>query len=130
MDKVNPRCAGLDVHKASVWAGPAQYQHCCGFDVHKESVMACVLHLQPDGTTRELVREFGTMTRDQLALADWLAAQGVTHVAMESTGVYWKPVWNLLEDRFNVWLVNARHVKHVPRRKTDVKDYLWIARLL
>ena len=112
------------------WQGPALYPHCCGLDVHKESVMACVLHLQPDGTTRELVREFGTMTRDLLSLADWLREQGVTHVAMESTGVYWKPVWNLLGDRFTVWLVNARHVKHVPGRKTDVKDCQWIARLL
>ena len=108
----------------------AIYPHCCGLDVHKESVVACVAHLGPDGVTREQVRSFGTMTRDLLALADWLAAAGVTHVAMESTGVYWKPIWNLLEDRFTVWLVNARHIKNVPGRKTDVKDCQWIAQLL
>jgi transposase len=108
----------------------ALYPHCCGLDVHKESVVACVRHLRADGTAVEQVRAFGAMTRDLLALADWLAAEGVTHVAMESTGVYWKPVWNLLEDRFTVWLVNARHVKNVPGRKTDVKDCQWIAPLL
>jgi transposase len=108
----------------------ALYPHCCGLDVHKESVMACVTHLQADGIAVERVRAFGTMTRDLLSLADWLAEQQVTHVAMESTGVYWKPIWNLLEDRFTAWLVNARHVKNVPGRKTDVKDCQWIARLL
>jgi transposase len=76
------------------------------------------------------VRSFGTMTRDILALADWLAQEGVTHVAMESTGSYWKPIYNLLEDRFEVLLVNASHIKQVPGRKTDVKDCQWIAKLL
>lgn len=105
------------------------YPHCAGLDVHKDSVMVCVRHLH--GTAvRQAVREFGTTTRALLALGDWLEAEGVTHVAMESTGVYWKPVWNLLEDRLTVWLVNAQHVKQVPGRKTDVKDCQWIAQLL
>lgn len=106
------------------------YPHCCGLDVHKEFVSACVAHLEPDGVTRQEVRTFNTMTRDLLELADWLTAEQVTHVAMESTGVYWKPIWNLLEDRFTVWLVNARHIKNVPGRKTDVADCAWIAQLL
>jgi transposase len=106
------------------------YPHCCGLDVHKEFVSACVAHPGPDGVTRQEVRTFKTMTRDLLDLADWLATEQVTHVAMESTGVYWKPIWNLLEDRFTVWLVNARHIKNVPGRKTGVKDCQWIAQLL
>ena len=73
---------------------------------------------------------FGTTTAELLDLADWLAAEGVTHVAMESTGVYWKPVYYLLEGRFELLLVNARHIKQVPGRKTDVKDAEWIAQLL
>jgi transposase len=83
-----------------------------------------------EGRIRQEVRAFGTMTRDILALADWLATGEVTHVAMESTGVYWKPIYNILEGRFEILLVNARHVKHVPGRKTDVKDCQWLAQLL
>ena len=79
---------------------------------------------------QEGVRTFGTMTRDLLALSDWLAQQRVSHVAMESTGVFWKPIFNILESRFEVVLVNARHIKQVPGRKTDVKDCEWIADLL
>jgi transposase len=105
------------------------YPHCAGLDVHKDSVMVCVRHLHGTAVRQE-VREFGTTTRALLALGDWLEAEGVTHVAMESTGVYWKPVWNLLEDRLTVWLVNAQHVRQVPGRKTDVKDCQWIAQLL
>lgn len=105
------------------------YECVCGLDVHSGSVQACVRRLKAGRVTQE-VRSFGTMTRDILALADWLAAEGVSHVAMESTGVYWKPIYNLLEDRFTVLLVNARHVKHVPGRKTDVKDCQWLAQLL
>lgn len=112
MDKVNPRCAGLDVHKDSVWA--------------------CV---RVDGS--KSVEKFGTTSRELLRLGDWLASQGVTVVAMEATGVYWKPVWNLLEGResadggrLELMLVNARHVKQVPGRKTDVRDCDWIAQLL
>ena len=100
-------------------------ERCCGLDVHKKSVVACAI-------TPEVqeVRTFRTMTRDLLALADWLKDHRVTQVAMESTGVYWKPVYNLLEDEFSVMVVNARHMKAVPGRKTDVKDAEWIADLL
>ena len=103
---------------------------CAGLDVHKKTVVACARRLGPDGQPVTAVRSFGTMTADLLALADWLAAEGVTHVAMESTGVYWKPVYHLLEGRFELLLVNAQHIKKVPGRKTDVKDAEWIAQLL
>jgi transposase len=108
------------------------YPHCAGLDVHKDSVYACVRHLDPGcgGRARREVRSFGTSTRALLALSEWLAAEGVTHAAMESTGVYWHPVWNVLEDRFAVMVVNARHIKQVPGRKTDVTDCQWIAQLL
>ena len=103
------------------------HEVCCGLDVHKKSVTACVLWAS--GRRRE-TRAFGTFTRELLELGDWLRACGVTHVAMESTGVYWKPVWNLLEGQFEVLLVNAQHIKAVPGRKTDQKDSEWIADLL
>jgi transposase len=106
------------------------YPHCCGIDVHKREVVACVVATDADGTPSKLIRAFGTMTLDVLALADWLASHGVTHIAMESTGVYWKPIYNLLEDQFTLLLVNARHVKAVPGRKTDVRDCEWLAELL
>src|SRR5919202_1519599 len=106
------------------------YERCCGLDVHKQTVVACVLAPGPDGLTEKVIRTYGTMTAELLDLADWLASQGVTHVAMESTGSYWKPVWNLLEDRFTLLLVNARHIKQVPGRKTDVRDSEWLAELL
>lgn len=106
------------------------YPHCAGLDVHKDSVWACVRHLSPDGQVRQEVRVFGTATRALLELSDWLASEGVTHVAMESTGVYWKPIWNVLEERFATMLVNARHIKNVPGRKSDCKDCQWIAQLL
>lgn len=105
------------------------YERVCGLDVHSGSVQACVRRMASGGIESE-VRTFGTMTRDLLALADWLAAEAVTHVAMESTGVYWKPIYNILEGHFTVLLVNAQHVKHVPGRKTDVKDCQWLAQLL
>lgn len=101
----------------------------CGLDVHSRGVQACVRRLRA-GRVEQEVRSFATMTRDILALSDWLEAQKVTHVAMESTGVYWKPIYNILEGRFEVLLVNARHVKNVPGRKTDVKDCQWLAQLL
>jgi transposase len=105
--------------------------HCCaGLDVHKKTVVACIRRLGPDRQAEDLVRTFGTMTGELLELADWLAAHAVVHVAMESTGVYWKPVFHLLEGRFQVLLVNAQHIKQVPGRKTDVKDCQWIAQLL
>lgn len=103
---------------------------CCGLDVHKASVTACLLTPGPAGRPTKAIRQFATMTADLLALADWLAEASCTHVAMESTGVYWKPLWNLLEDQFSLLLVNAQHLKAVPGRKTDVKDAEWIATLL
>ena len=106
------------------------YPRCAGLDVHKDTVVACVRPADAAGRARQEVRTFATMTADLLALADWLAEAGATHVAMESTGVYWKPVFNLLEGRFAVLLVNAQHIKQVPGRKTDVKDCEWIAQLL
>lgn len=102
------------------------HERCCGLDVHKKTVVACVLT-----STRRETRTFGTMTHELLELVDWLGQERVTHVAMESTGVYWKPVFNLLEGRdFELLVVNARHVKAVPGRKTDVKDAEWLADLL
>jgi len=107
------------------------YPCCCGLDVHKKSITACVLWAEPRGKTRKEKRRFGTFTQELLKLADWLRASGVTHVAMESTGVYWKPVWNILEGQFEkVLLVNAQHIKAVPGRKSDQKDSEWIADLL
>ena len=106
------------------------YACCCGLDVHKKSITACVLWAEGKGKTRKEKRRFGTFTRELLQLADWLRACGVTHVAMESTGVYWKPVWNILEGQFEVLLVNAQHIKAVPGRKSDQKDCEWIADLL
>ena len=106
------------------------YSACAGLDVHKDTVVTCVRRANPQGKVRKETRTFGTMTVHLLALADWLTEQGVTHVAMESTGVYWKPIWNLLEGLFQILLVNARHIKQVPGRKTDVKDAEWIAELL
>jgi transposase len=109
------------------------FRCCAGLDVHKETIVVCVRRVRPGGKrkTDSEVRKFGTMTEEILALADWLAEQGVTHVAMESTGVYWKPVWNLLESGpYEMLLVNAQHIKQVPGRKTDVKDCEWIAQLL
>jgi transposase len=103
---------------------------CAGLDVHKKTVVACVRRLEPDGRVDQQVRTFGTMTDELLALADWLAGQGVVQVALESTGVFWKPVFNLLEARFTLTVVNAQHIKQVPGRKTDVKDCQWIAQLL
>jgi transposase len=105
VDRVNPRCAGLDVHKDSVWAAA-----------------------RVDG--RVFIERFGTTVGEILRLGDWLVGHGVTIAAMESTGVYWKPIWNLLEDRLGLMLVNAHHVKQVPGRKTDVKDCDWIGQLL
>jgi transposase len=106
------------------------YPRCCGLDLHKRTVVACLLTPGPRATPVKEVRTFGTMTDDLLALSDWLTAAGCTHVAMESTGVLWKPIFNLLEGSFELLLVNAHHVKAVPGRKTDVKDSEWLADLL
>ena len=106
-------------------------ERCAGLDVHKKSVTACAIVPGADGRPERTVRRFGTMTADLEGLADWLAGRAVTHVALESTGVYWQPVWNVLEERggWELLLVNARHVKAVPGRKTDVRDSEWLAEL-
>lgn len=106
------------------------YTHCCGLDVHKKTVAACLITSTAGAEPVKEIRTFGTMTADLLALADWLQEAGCTHVAMESTGVYWRPVYNLLEGQFELLVVNAQHMKAVPGRKTDVKDAAWIAELL
>jgi transposase len=106
------------------------YPHCAGLDVHKDTVVACVRHMV-NGSVRREVRSFKTTTKELLALSDWLAGEGCTHVAMEATGVYWKPVWHVLSDGdFTLVLANAAHVKNVPGRKTDVNDATWLADLL
>ena len=105
------------------------YPRCCGLDVHKASLTACILINESNRKERHL-RRFGTMTGDVNELAAWLTAHGVRKLAMESTGIYWKPIWNLLEDAFDLMLVNAQHIKAVPGRKTDIKDCEWIAELL
>jgi transposase len=102
----------------------------CGLDVHKATIAACVRVPGVNGKRLQLVQTFGTTTADLLALRDWLDAHGVTHVAMESTGVYWKPIYYVLEERVTCLLVNAAHVKKVPGRKTDVQDCAWLAQLL
>ncbi len=106
------------------------YDRCCGMDVHKDTVVACVLAGPKGPGFRREVRTFGTTTAELLKLRDWLEQEKVTHAAMESTGVYWKPVWNILEGAAELWLINAQHVKGLPGRKTDVKDCEWLADLL
>jgi transposase len=106
------------------------YPACCGLDVHKQTVVACLLRTDAGSRRTKEVRTFGTTTEALLALGDWLNAAGCTHVAMESTGVYWKPVHHVLEATCEVTLVNAQHVKAVPGRKTDVADSEWLADLL
>ncbi len=105
-------------------------ERCCGLDVHRDTVVACVRVPGPNGKQQQEIRTFGTTAAELLALRDWLEAHGVSHVAMESTGVYWKPVFYVLEDAFTCLLVNAAHLKQVPGRKTDVKDCAWIAQCL
>lgn len=105
------------------------YERCAGLDVHPRSISACVRIVSQGRTTHE-VRTFGTSTRELRAMADWLAESGCTHVAMESTGVYWKPVWHALEGRFELVLANAMLVRNIPGRKSDVKDAEWISDLL
>jgi transposase len=106
------------------------HKRCCGLDIHKKIIVACLRILTGEGTFSKEVRTFGSTTRDLLKLSDWLTANACTHVAMESTGVYWKPVYNILEGHFELLLVNAQHIKAVPGRKTDIKDAEWIAELL
>ena len=121
MGKKNSSPAGLQ----------ALYGRVCGLDLHKKLIVACVRILNAkDGTVQSTLRKFGTMTADLVQLRQWLSDQEVTHVAMESTGVYWQPVFNLLESDFKLLLINAQHLKKVPGRKTDMKDAEWIAQLL
>src|SRR6266516_1451101 len=96
------------------------YERCCGLDIHKRTAVACLIAPGSVGSPRKVIRTFGTTTAAILALSDWLAEAGCTHVAMESTGVFWKPLYNMLEDRFTLLLANARHIKAVPGRNTDV----------
>jgi hypothetical protein len=102
---------------------------CAGLDVHKDTVVACV-RIQESASARHVVESFGTTTKELLRLADWLAEHEVTHVAMEATGVYWKPVWHVLEESFELVLANAMHIKNFRGRKTDVNGATWIADLL
>ena len=104
------------------------FARCAGLDVHKDTIVACVRCVS--APVHQEVRSFGTTTSQLLALADWLGEHGCTHVAMEATGVYWKPVWHILEDEFELVLANAAHICNVPGRKTDVNDAMWIADLL
>jgi transposase len=121
MSKKNSSPAGLQ----------ALYARVCGLDLHKKVIVACVRILNAkDGTVQSTLRKFGTMTADLVELRQWLTEQEVTHVAMESTGIYWQPVFNLLEGHFKLLLINAQHLKKVPGRKTDMKDAEWIAQLL
>ncbi len=106
------------------------YPRCAGLDVHKKTVVACRIVTQTNGHKEQEIRTFGTMTADLLHLSDWLQEWECTHVVMESTGEYWRPIWNILEGHFELLLVNARHVHAVPGRKTDVKDAEWLADLL
>jgi transposase len=106
------------------------HPHCAGLDVHKDSVVACVRHMA-DGAVKREVRTFRTTTSELLNLSEWVASEGCTHVAMEATGIYWKPVWHILSDGdVELILANAAHVKNVPGRKTDVNDATWLAELL
>jgi transposase len=106
------------------------HPHCAGLDLHKETVVACIRHMV-DGTVTTEVKSFQTTTQQLMELSDWLSSQGVTHIAMEATGVYWKPVWHILSDgEFELVLANAAHVKNVPGRKTDVNDATWLADLM
>ena len=107
-----------------------QLERCCGLDVHKETIAACVRISGQRGHAVQHVQTFRTTAAELVVLRDWLAANGVTHVAMESAGVYWKPVFYALESDFTCLLVNAAHIKQVPGRKTDVQDCVWIAQLL
>jgi len=106
------------------------YAHCAGLDVHKKTVVACRLSVGPAGRRQTDMQTFGTTTAELLQLSDWLTAGDCTQVAMESTGEFWKPVWNILEGSFELLLVNAQHLKRVPGRKTDVQDAEWLADLL
>jgi len=104
--------------------------NCAGMDVHQETIVVCALNTNGDGTVQHETQTFGTLTKNLFELLEWLESKSITHVAMESTGVYWKPVYNILEGYFDVTLANAQRIKNVPGRKTDVCDAEWIAKLL
>lgn len=106
------------------------YERCAGLDVHKDTVVACARLTQDSGEARREVRTFATTTRGLLELSDWMTERAITHVAMEATGVYWRPVWHVLEGSFELVLANAAHIRNVPGRKTDINDATWIADLL
>ncbi len=106
------------------------HERCCGLDVHKKTVVACILMTLTNGEVQRHIRTFSTMTAGLLALSDWLESLTVTVIAMESTGMYWRPVCNLLEDGRTVILVNAQHMKAIPGRKTDMKESEWLADVL
>lgn len=108
----------------------AMIERCAGLDVHQKNVVACVLYGPLDKRPKKEIKTFSTSTSGLLNLNDWLASMKATDVVMESTGVYWKPIWNMLEEQFHMILANAKHVKNVPGRKTDVKDAEWLAKLL
>ena len=104
------------------------HERCCGLDIYKKLIFACSIVPGSDGQPQKQVRSFGSMSDDLEKLSNWLKEQSVTHVAMESTGSFWKPIFNVLEERFELLLINAQHLKAVPGRKTDVKDAEWVRR--
>lgn len=106
------------------------FERCCGIDVHKKTLTACIMVGKGNRLKKKDIRTYSTMTGDIEQLRDWLKSEGITHVAMESSGVYWRPVYNIMEEDFEILLANARHVKNVPGRKTDVKDSAWLCKLL
>lgn len=106
------------------------FRMCCGLDVHEKTVVGCIIISRANGSVRKEKQTFATTLVGLRALRDWLVSQGVSHVAMESTGVYWKPVYNVLHEHFEVWVVNARHFRQVPGRKTDLNDAEWLAELM
>ncbi len=121
---------GKDVSDEGSSKMEVRYARCAGLDVHKQTVKVCLLIRQENGQIHKEFRTYGTTTQELLDLADWLKEQGCTHIALEATGVYWKPIYNLLEGGFELLVVNARHIKAVPGRKTDIRDAEWIADLL
>src|SRR5215207_5578146 len=105
-------------------------KRCCGLEVHKSSVTVCVRVIETNGTLHQQTEEFAATTQGLLLLRDWLSSFKVELVGMEATGVYWKPIYYMLEDDFELWLLNAGHLKNVPGRKTDIKDAEWICQLV